>query len=401
MKLTKENIEEIGKDFFEMKSREDLLNLLNKTKFYLFGDKSKPIQLKILTYYANPNIAGKRYVEFTIPKKSGSIRRINAPVKSLKYIQMCLNVILNIVFKPSPFAMGFVPGRSIVTNAMIHQNCRYVYNIDLSDFFHSIELHRVKAVLKLKPFNLCSEREPLAFLIANLCCTELDVNRLENGNQIAVVRSVLPQGAPTSPVLTNIVAQRLDRRLYGLAKRFNINYSRYADDITFSASMNIFKQKGEFNHELTRIIANEGFSINKDKIRLQDRCFRQEVTGLIVNEKVNIRRRYIKNIRLWLYYWERYGYEKAAQYYEQYYRKDKMYIKIVPSLEKSILGKLTFIKMVKGDKDPVFRGLWTRFETLVKRFKESKSAMLDYNIILEILFNQGITAAMEAYSKVK
>src|SRR5690606_27764009 len=120
------------------------------------------------------------------------------------------------------------------------------------------------------------------------------------------IKTVLPQGSPTSPILTNMLCRKLDRRLTGLAKRYNLTYTRYADDITFSSSHNIYNDE-VFDKELKRIIEeDQNLVINPKKTRLQKAGYRQEATGLIVNDKVNVRKRYVKQIRMWLYYWEKY-----------------------------------------------------------------------------------------------
>ena len=148
-----------------------------------------------------------------------------------------------------------------------------------------------------EPFNLNGKKEPLAFLLASLCTHPFEID--------GEVKTVLPQGSPTSPTLTNILCRKLDRRLTGLAYRFGATYTRYADDITFSSPHNIYTDEA-FNKELKRIIEeDQKLVINPKKTRLQKAGYRQEATGLIVNEKVNVRRRYVKQIRMWLYYWEK------------------------------------------------------------------------------------------------
>ena len=124
-------------------------------------------------------------------------------------------------------------------------------------------------------------------------------------------RCVLPQGSPASPILTNIVCINLDRRLSGLARRFKLNYTRYSDDITFSSMHNVYQENGEFMTELRRIIADQQFSINEDKTRLQKRGSRQEVTGLVVSDRVNVVRGYARSIGSLLYIWKRYGHDSV------------------------------------------------------------------------------------------
>src|SRR5690606_12979703 len=115
-----------------------------------------------------------------------------------------------------------------------------------------------------------NSRKKIANIIAALCCTEMEVERKdENGEWISVKRNVVPQGAPTSPVITNIICQKLDFLLTGVAKRFGLKYSRYADDITFSSMHNVYQPDSDFLKELKRIITEQGFHINVNKTRLQ------------------------------------------------------------------------------------------------------------------------------------
>jgi retron-type reverse transcriptase len=407
MRLEQEQVEIIRTMFQQIKSKNDLLKLINFAKKLLFGEAAYAVPLKTLTYYGNTNLASDAYRTFSIRKKSGGKRTIHAPVKGLKPIQKALNLILQCLFTPHHAANGFVPERSIVDNAKVHQGAHYVYNIDIKDFFPSIDLSRVAACLRLPPFNLIdTTEEPLAFLVANLCCTPILVERQnESGEWINKTLNVLPQGAPTSPIITNIVAQRLDKRLTGIARRFGANFSRYADDITFSSMHNIYKQDDAFTIELTRIIESQGFHINPSKTRLQKTGFRQEVTGLVVNEKVNVHRRYVKQIRHWLYLWERYGYAQAEQIFKREYVKDKGYAKKGnPKLENVLEGKLLFMKMVKGGGDGTFLGLWRRFEGLVNAALLNESLSKNEQNIVEILQlweNEGIEAAEEKFNQLE
>lgn len=260
-----------------LKTKVDLLNLLNKLKREDMGKDCPKFTLNQINFYCNPNHnPKKRYKDFTIPKKSGGVRKISAPRGSLKQILSYLNVIFQAMYEPTVAAMGFVPGRSIVDNAAVHTGRNYVFNTDLKDFFPSIHQARVWKTLQLKPFSFNKE---VASVVAGLCCM-LDPNGITDKKGMII--GVLPQGSPCSPILTNIICRNLDRKLLGLAKRFNLRYTRYADDITFSSDYNVFKESGEFIEEFTRIIAEQGFEINDNKTRLQKSGQRQEVTGLVV-----------------------------------------------------------------------------------------------------------------------
>jgi len=464
MKLEQAHIDQIRTAFEKMQSREDLLHVLNEAKPLVYGDKAVPFDLKQLTWYANPKLGRKRYAEFKIKKKSGAERCIHAPVKGLKSLQKTLSFVLQCVYEPHNAAMGFVRDRSIVDNAKLHVGSKYVYNIDLKDFFPSVDQARVWKCFQLKPFNLnkassvepqymkwedfkkehLKTDEPVTFLkgkgrmftntpygtlyvannfdkekdkyillgssslktkagkslegtlwlvnkipdtsrldianiIASLCCTEMEVERkTETGEWEKVKRNVLPQGAPTSPVITNIVCQRLDYLLSGVAKRFGLKYSRYADDITFSSMHNVYQPQSEFLKELHRIIAEQNFHIKESKTRLQKDGYRKEVTGLLVNEKANVQQRYIKQLRMWLYYWERYGYERASGFFLQQYIADKGHVKNgKPDMANVISGKLDYLKMVKGADNELYQKLKTRFEKLTGKFASVSKNLIE------------------------
>jgi hypothetical protein len=153
MKIEPAHISIVKSSFEKMQTKEDLLQLLNEVKPLIYGNKTIPFDLKQLTWYANPKLSFKRYTEFKI-KKSGSERSIHAPIKGLKALQKTLSVILQCIFQPHQAAMGFVPDKSIVDNAKLHTGSKFVYNIDLKDFFPSVDQARVWKCLQLRPFNL-------------------------------------------------------------------------------------------------------------------------------------------------------------------------------------------------------------------------------------------------------
>ncbi len=160
--------------------------------------------------------------------------------------------------------------------------------------------------------------------------------------------------------------------LTSLAKNNNIIYSRYADDITFSSQYNAFDKKSTFILEVEEIIKNQGFTINTEKTRLQRNKSRQEVTGLIVNRKVNVKRKFIKSIRMYLYYWERYGYVKAEENFF-FDKKTFMYRAKKVSLFSTLDGRLNYLKMVKGANDPTYNVLLNRFKKLASTILETRN----------------------------
>ena len=268
-------------------SIDSLLLLLNEVK----NTEDDNITLDDLRYYSNPNKTYKRYYTFAINKRNGAKRIIYSPHLILKRIQSRLNIIFKTLYIPSECATGFTLGRSVVTNAQKHTNKNYVFNIDLKDFFTNIPQSRIWKRLQLPPFNF---KMPVVNAIAGLCSIKLFPSEYTEKDKICYV---LPQGAPTSPILSNAICDTLDRRLNGLSKKFNATYTRYADDISFSSMHNIYNFDSEFIKELYRIIEEQGFTINHSKTRLQKLGSKQEVTGLTVCKKVNVSKKYIRSIR--------------------------------------------------------------------------------------------------------
>lgn len=397
MLLPEEQISIVRANFKNMNSLHDLVELINIVNGMLYPGYAnlKPVKLKSITYYSNPKLASKSYSVFDVPKKTGGKRQIHAPVNGLKHIQQTLAVILQCIFEPHPAAKGFVAGKAITDNAKPHIGKNYVFNIDLKDFFPSVDKPRFWKRLQYPPFNLNKEtgRLEIANRLAGLCFTEMDVERnIDNQWQI-VNLDVLPQGAPTSPVITNIIAERLDKRLSGLAKRFGCTYTRYADDITFSSMHNVYQPDGDFRKELKRIVDSQSFVINQKKTRLQKNEHRQEVTGITVNEKLNVNRRYIKQLRHWLYFWEKYGEEKANDLFIKAYSADKGHVnQEEPAMRQVIDGKLLYLKMVKGEDDTTYLKLKNRFEAL-----KDGTRPIDINKLLNIWENKGVEAAMNYY----
>lgn len=250
----------------------------------------------------------------------------------------------------------------------------------------------VTYISKLQKTRASFRRRKLADMLAALCCTSMEVERPDaTGQWVKVQRNALPQGAPTSPLLSNVVCQRLDFLLTGVAARFGLKYSRYADDITFSSMHNIYKPGGEFLTELRRVIESQHFWINEKKTRLQKQGYRQEVTGLVVNEKVNVNQRYIKHLRMLIYYWEEYGLEDAAIFFIRQYRTDRgCRGREVPSMEKVIGGKLEYLRMVRGEGDKLYAALKKRFEVV-------RSLEGTINDVLDAWEQHGVDKAMEIY----
>lgn len=339
----------------KLKTSEDFLVLINKLAKNEQGDSFRCFTIQQLNYYSNTSIQlHKRYHKFYIPKKSGDSREILAPAPLLKSILHFVNVILQALYEPTPYAMGFVRGKSIKDNAKVHIGKNYVFNSDLEDFFKSISQYRVYKNLLFEPYRLNSE---IAKLVAGLCCV-VDAPGKEN-------KGYLPQGSPCSPVITNIVCRKLDYKLYTLAQKYNLSYSRYADDITFSSMHNVYHNDGEFITEFVQIVNGEHFIINNKKTRLQKKGDHQEVTGVIVNKKVNIERKYVRDIRSILYIWKQYGYDIAYSKFLNKYLSSKVYHRTqTPNMCNVIDGKLQYLKMIIGEESNKYKKLRRTFDEL-------------------------------------
>ena len=244
------------------------------------------------------------YVRFLLPKKTGGTRLISAPLPRLKAAQAW---VLENVLKKVPVheaAHGFREGRSIVTNARPHVGAGMVVNLDLKDFFPSVLYPRVKGV-----FVKLGYSEATATALA-LLCTEPDVEELELDGQrwfVTQGKRRLPQGAPTSPALTNILCRRLDRRLSGAARKLGFVYTRYADDLTFSAHGAGPHDAGELLRFVRWVVKQEEFTPHPDKTRVLRQGRQQEVTGVVVNDKPGVDRKTLKRFRALLHQLEKTG----------------------------------------------------------------------------------------------
>lgn len=276
--------------------------------------------------YTNRHDRNRQYHLFDIPKKSGGVRQIVAPVGDLKSIQTVLAYLLSSATNPDEHAHGFIREHSVITNASQHLRKAYVLNLDLKDFFPGITFRQVESALR-KYFS-----KEVSTFIAKLC-TWTDVEQ-------GPTEDVLPQGAPTSPVLSNIVCETMDSRLSGLARRFGLTYSRYADDITFSSFHSVYAKDSVFWAELHSIIEECGFQLNDRKTRLLKRGTRQEVTGITVEDRLNVSRKWMKLLRTQVFHYEMYGGS------EEIYR--------------SLMGKIAFLKMVRGSGDERACKLYSR-----------------------------------------
>ena len=262
-------------EFNELVTRNDLADFLG-------------IPRRKLTHVLYVRRPDSMYHSFDIAKKDGSPRTISAPNKELKDIQRRLAKEISSYISAvrerdgivAKLSHAFEKEKSILTNAICHRNKRFVINLDLKDFFDSFHFGRVMGYFEKNKY-FCLPHE-VAVAIAQLTCFQ----------------GKLPQGAPTSPILTNLISNTLDQHLLSVARSYRMDYSRYADDLTFSTNWSGFEDlQGDFLTELYEVISSSGFQVNFKKTRVQLRDSRQEVTGIVVNKQLGVRKEYVRDTR--------------------------------------------------------------------------------------------------------
>ncbi|HVW37484.1 MAG TPA: reverse transcriptase family protein, partial [Pirellulales bacterium] len=258
--------------------------------------KALGISISRLRWLAFHNEAATRihYVRFSVPKRSGGVRELSAPHRSLAAAQQWIldNILVRVPVHDA--AHGFVTGRSTVTNATPHAGKHVIVNADLKDFFPSITFPRVRGVFENLGYS------PAAATILALLATEAPRRTMVYAGQtyeVATGPRALPQGACTSPALSNLVARRMDSRLSGIAAKLGWNYTRYADDLTFSAEGEAGEKVGYLLARIRHIAQDEGFAVNESKTRVQRPNTAQTVTGLVVNHRVAVPRTTVRRLR--------------------------------------------------------------------------------------------------------
>ena len=238
------------------------------------------------------------YVRFAVAKKSGGKRWLSAPHRSMDAAQRWVLAEVLGRLAPHRAAHGFVPGRSTVTNATPHVGADVVINVDLTDFFGTITFPRVRGAMKSLGFS------PAVATILALLATEAPRRPMTYAGETrhaATGPRCLPQGACTSPALSNWIVRRLDQRLEGIASKLGWTYTRYADDMTFSARQDANAEaEGQIGYLLARIrhiAQDEGFAVNEAKTRVQRPSSRQSVTGIVVNDTMGVPRPLARRIR--------------------------------------------------------------------------------------------------------
>jgi len=283
------------------------------------------------------------YLLCIINKKRGGKRTIFAPGWSLKYIQKRLNAHLQAYYlwiKPSE-VHGFVLNPrylgapcNIVANARVHTGKKHVLNIDLKDFFPGISAKRIKELFT-SPYFKFNEQIAIALTL------------------LTTYKAILPTGAPTSPVLSNFVCLKLDAELRSFCQKNNLFYTRYADDLTFSS--NIFIPQDTIQN-IKQLITANGFEVNEKKVRLQGSNRKQSVTGITVNDKVNVDRKLLKKIRAMLHDITVNGLDVATQ--RHFKLKDVHDIPLWRNyLMNRLEGYINFVGQVRGKDDALYRWL--------------------------------------------
>jgi RNA-directed DNA polymerase len=301
-----------------------------------------------LRYFLYAKNRETQYYQFRLIKKSGGFRTISAPLSELKVYQKRFADLFLDEFQPKQCVFGFLKEKSNVDNAKKHLRKREVLNIDLKDFFDSINFGRVRGVLMAEPNNMGKEA---ATVIADLLC----------------FNKKLPQGSPCSPILTNMICTFLDKRILKLISNSGIpvTYTRYADDLSFSSSRNLPSillnyTSGSFqiSEKLETCIRECGFEIQHKKVRIAKKYARQEVTGIIVNEKLNVEKNYIKELRGLLYYSLKFDQISVAR---KYIEKNNLTARFANHTDEYILrwfrlflmGRINYLLRVRGKSDRI------------------------------------------------
>ncbi|TCU13730.1 reverse transcriptase domain-containing protein [Rhizobium sullae] len=299
-----------------------------------------PSELKKIWWFR-----GRMYQTFEIAKTPGKSRIISAPDRRLKMLQRNIATLLDEMYKPRHPVHGFVPDRSVLTNASSHVRSKFVVNLDIEGFFSAISENRVAGLLKA-----LGVQSRAADIVARICCN----------------RGCLPQGAPSSPVISNMICFGMDKELQRFAKTAHCIYTRYADDISFSSYQPLtalfdgaVPASGNFDHDklaprLRAAFVNNGFTINNAKVHYADKHSRRIVTGLKINEGLNVDRRFIRDVRSTLYSIDSLGLADAQKKFEDKYGG-------TCDLSSFLKGKISWIGSVKGRSDPVFRSLAGRY----------------------------------------
>lgn len=358
-------------------------------------EPENPVPARLLLHFDGERNRDAAWHSFGLPKRRGGTRTITTPTRSLKWLQRSVLQVLTHLFPRHRCAVGFERGRSVVTHAAAHAGKRWVYVVDIQDFFPSITRNRVYGMLRAKPFEAS---EPVARYLANLVTHD----------------GALPQGAPTSPILANLLCRRMDSRLFKWARERGYQYTRYADDLAFSTNRAEFPEADRAT--ISEIVEDEGFTVHPEKRKLMPWYGRQLVTGLVVNEKPNVPRETVRGLRALLFNIETFGWDsqvRRAQAFSgpaewavykkralpvqdflefaEHQRKERLLVRPgtafrkpvegyvlgdVPIFQRVVRGRIEFVGAVKGKKHPVYLRLREQYDRLVERERETTAAVL-------------------------
>ena len=332
----------------------ELVNSINNTIENVLQIPNVKITLEDIRYYSDINNTD-RYKILLIPKKhKREFRTVFSPQGKLSIILKAINEILNTLYVPEKYVSGFVRHRSIVDNAYLHIGQEFLLNVDLKDFFDSIKYDRIVENLTRQPYNFTSS---VAHVITLLTCVASPKDKTIS----------LAQGSPIAPIISNIVFEQIDRNIYNYCCTWDVKYSRYADDLTFSCKRDILYKEGTFFQAITNILTSNHFFLNNEKSRLRNRSQRQEVTGILVNVKPNVSREYIKEIRDLLYIWKKHGIVDA---YRSFYKHHKIQLrtqkKDTPYFVNFLRGKIIYLGLVRGYSDSCYIRFTQLFNSLLE-----------------------------------
>lgn len=268
--------------------------------------------------------ANKLYNIYEVPKKSGGKRLLCSPKGDLKFTQRrILNCFLN-KMPVSQYATAYVKGKTLVENACPHTGKKHLLKMDISDFFGSITFEQVYSAA----FNTRIFPKQIGVALTKLCCR----------------RDVLPQGAPTSPALSNLVMKRFDDYIGSWCKMRGISYTRYCDDMTFSADKPLYNVYEKVKNMLDEM----GFEVNTKKTRFVTASSRQSVTGLTVNDHVNVSREYKRELRKEIHYVLKYG---LAQNIMNGDKSEfvKNYTPNTASYYYNLIGRINYVLQIEPD----------------------------------------------------
>lgn len=371
--IIQRNDEELENLFRSLSNNDDIANLLEVSK-------------GTLIYYVYRLNKRLQYKTYQVAKRNGSTRTISAPTSNIKILQQKFNYIFQLVYSPRECAFAYSMGRNVIQNARVHKQSRVLLKIDLKNFFEQIHFGRVRGFFMSEyPFGF---GDKVATTLANICTFE----------------GKLPQGAPTSPIISNMICWGLDRDLQRLCRKLKCKYTRYADDIIISTKQNELPLDIAINNngvctigeKLTFYFEKHDFALNFDKVKMIRSNKRQLVTGLVTNEIVNVPRKYIHELRLQMRIWEKYGYKELSQCVPN--RTHKNPKKRIKNYKWTIQGRLNYLKQVKvesvleGRHYDIYLKLQRWFDYLILRDKfnslKSSSAYQARGYALEDILNK-------------